>query len=149
MNTEGLIFLLCFFGVIAYIALRRRADRRWIENRFGAEPVSVQSFGVTAFGKSSDDGPPKPRTGFLLLFTDRLFFRSPKTGYEITIPLSRVTQVYPDHTLNGIELHQSVMKVDYKNDNGRPDAAAFRVPYPHRWIQAILRLRDRQPPSPA
>ncbi|MBW2634720.1 MAG: hypothetical protein JRE14_11465 [Deltaproteobacteria bacterium] len=48
-----------------------------------------------------------------------------------------MVQVYPDNSIKGYNLHQSVMIIDFINENDDRDSAAFKIPYPPQWIHAI------------
>lgn len=141
-NQQWLIIAVVFFGIIGYIALMRRRDHKWIQARFGEQKVLAVSFGVNCFGRASDPGRPRRSSGFLLLLPDRLFYRSRNAGIELDIPADRIAHVYPGTSIKGVDLHQSVMKVDFLNEHHVKDSAAFRVPYPPQWIQAIQNHLD-------
>ena len=136
-NQQWVIIAIVFFGIIAYISLIRWRDRNWIEKRFGRQQAVATSFGVNYFGRSTEPGKPRRSSGFLLLLHDRLFFRSRLSKLELDIPGSRITHVYHDRSHKGMDLHQSLVKVDFLNDQNQKDTAAFKVPYPPQWIQAI------------
>jgi hypothetical protein len=136
-DQQWLIIAVIFFGIIGYIALMRRRDRKWIEERFGRRPVLAMSFGVNFFGKTSEPGKPRRSSGFLLLFSDRLFYRSRVKKIELEIPAARIARIYHDRNHKGVDLHQSLVKIDFLNDRNQKDTAAFKVPYPPQWMQAI------------
>jgi hypothetical protein len=136
-DQQWLIIAVIFFGIIGYIALMRRRDRKWIEERFGRRPVLAMSFGVNFFGKISEPGKPRRSSGFLLLFSDRLFYRSRVKKIELEIPAARIARIYHDRNHKGVDLHQSLVKIDFLNDRNQKDTAAFKVPYPPQWMQAI------------
>ena len=137
VHQQWLLIALIFFGVIACFAWSRWRHRRWIEARFGKDKALAMSFGVSYFGRATEPGKPRRSRGFLLLLPDRLFFRSPATGLEVDIPGERLHRVYPGHTHKGVDLHQSVVKVEFRTADGRRDAAAFKLPYPPQWVHAI------------
>lgn len=144
-NQQWVFIAIIFFGVIAYIAFIRWRDRKWIEKRFGGRKVLAMSFGVNYFGRASEPGKPRSRSGFLLLLPDRLFYRSRTAGLELSIPGEKIAGAYPDNSLKGVHLHQSVMKIDFVNEKNDRDSAAFKVPYPPQWINAIkTHLLSRQ-----
>ena len=132
-----MIIALIFFGIIGYIAWVRWRDRKWIEDRFGSQTILAMSFGVNYFGRAAEPGSPRKSSGFLLLLSDRLFYRSRIKKIELEIPASSIARVYHDRSHKGIDLHQSLVKVDFINARGKKDTAAFKVPYPPQWIQAI------------
>lgn len=142
LREQWIFIALIFFGIIFYIAWLRRKDRIWIEKRFGREKVLAMSFGVNYFGRASEEGKPRRSSGFLILLKDRLFFRSRLTNQEVEIPGDKIQRIYPDSEHKGVSLHQSVMKIDYYNEQNEKDSVAFRVPYPPQWIQAIENIRS-------
>ncbi len=101
------------------------------------QPILAVSFGVSYFGRTSEPKPPRRSSGFLLLLSDRVFYRSRIAGLELEIPGRRITRIYHGTGHKGVDLHQSLMKLDFVNEIGEPDTAAFRVPYPPQWMQAI------------
>lgn len=137
-SQHWILIALIFFGLLGYVALIRWQDQRWIESRFGGEKIRVVSFGIIFLGVTSDSGPIRRSSGFLILTDERLFFRSRRRNLELDIPGKRILEVYHDVRHRGEEVHQSLMMVDFINENRRRDTAAFRVPYPPQWIQAVL-----------
>jgi hypothetical protein len=142
-GQEWLIIAAVFFGIMGYIAFVRWRDRKWVQARFGQQKPLAMSFGVNYFGRASESGRPRRSSGFLLLMPDSLFYRSRTAKIEVDIPVHQIAKVYPGTSLKGVELHQSVMKVDFINEQNEKDVAAFRVPYPPQWIQAIQNTVDK------
>ena len=136
-HQQWIYFALIVFGIIGYIAFIRWRDRKWIEDRFGSQNVHAMSFGVNYFGSATEPGKPRRSAGFLLLLQDRLFYRSRIKKIELDIPASKIARVYHDRSHKGVDLHQSLVKIDFLNSNGERDTAAFKVPYPPQWINAI------------
>ncbi len=144
-EQQWIVIAFIFFGVIIYISLRRWFDQQWIENKFGKNNIRAVSFGVNYYGRLSDPGSPKRRSGFLLLLEDGIFYRSRWSKLELHVPASKIVTVYHDNAHKGTDLHQSVVKVDFLTDHGERDSVAFKVPYPPQWIQAISGLLPNKP----
>ncbi len=142
MNNEWMLIAVIFFGLLSYVAWIRWIDQHWIEKHIGNNNVIAMSFGVGFFGRATEPGKPKRSGGFLLLMQDRLFFRSRRKNVEISIPGSAIVKIYPDSSHKGVDLHQSVMKIDFLSEQGEKDSVAFRVPYPPQWIQAIGNISE-------
>ena len=136
-NQQWILIAVVFFGIIGYIALMRRRDRKWIDARFGSRQILAMSFGVNFFGRASEPGKPRRSSGFLLLLSDQLFYRSRVKKIELEIPGNRIERIYHDRHHKGVNLHQSLVKIDFLNDQNQKDTAAFKVPYPPQWMQAI------------
>ena len=137
IKQQWMIIALVFFGIIAYIAWVRWRDRKWIEERFGRQTILAMSFGINYFGRTAEPGSPRKSSGFLLLLSDRLFYRSRIKKIELDIPAASIARVYHDRSHKGIDLHQSLVKIDFINSHNEKDTAAFKVPYPPQWMQAI------------
>ena len=150
-DQHWLIIAAAFFGIIAYIAYIRWRDRQWIEARFGSGNILAISFGVSYFGRATEPGKPRGSSGFLLLLRDRIFYRSRVRKMELDIPADKIARVYHDRTHKGVDLHQSLVKIDFVNADGQRDTAAFKVPYPPQWIRAIENtlIAKKAPGSPA
>lgn len=136
-NQQWIYIAILFLAIFAYIIFIRYRDRQWIARRFGPNQPVALSFGVNYFGRASEPGRPRKSSGFLILLPDRLFYRSRISRLELDIPGRKIARVYPGTSIKGIELHQSVMIVDFINEKGDRDSAAFKVPYPPQWIQMI------------
>ena len=136
-HQQWIVIALVFFGFLAYIAIIRWRDRKWIEERFGSQNLRAMSFGVNYFGQATEPGKPGRSSGFLLLLPDRLFYRSRVKRIELDIPGSRIARVYHDRSHKGVDLHTSLVKIDFINSEDQRDTAAFKVPYPPQWIQAV------------
>jgi hypothetical protein len=136
-TQQWMIIAAVFFGIMAYIAWIRWRDRRWIDERFGSDKIVAVSFGVNYFGSATEPGSPRRSSGFLILLADRLFYRSRLKKLELEIPAARIARVYHDKTHKGVNLHQSLVKIDFINNENQKDTAAFKVPYPPQWINAI------------
>jgi hypothetical protein len=136
-EQQWIFIAIAFFGIIAYIVFMRWRDRKWIESRFGNRSILAMSFGVNYFGNATAPGKPRRSSGFLLLFSDALFYRSRVKKIELEIPGTRIARIYHDRTHKGVDLHQSLVKIDFLNEHDQKDTAAFKVPYPPQWMQAI------------
>lgn len=138
-NQQWIFIALVFFGILAYIAIMRWRDRKWIDARFGSQNLRAMSFGVNYFGQATEPGKPRRSSGFLLLLPNSLFYRSRIKKIELEIPGDRIARVYHDRSHKGVDLHMSLVKIDFLNSDDQRDTAAFKVPYPPQWMQAIER----------
>jgi hypothetical protein len=136
-HQQWIVIALVFFGILAYIAIIRWRDRKWIDARFGNLNLRAISFGVNYFGTATEPGKPRRSSGFLLLLPDSLFYRSRVKKIELEIPGSRIVRVYHDRSHKGVDLHTSLVKIDFLNAQDQKDTVAFKVPYPPQWINAI------------
>jgi hypothetical protein len=136
-NQQWVFIALAFFGIIAYIVWIRWRDRRWIDAYFHGRKSLAMSFGVGYFGRAAEPDAPRHSSGFLLLFSDRLFYRSRIKKIQVDIPTHAIRRVYHGRHHKGADLHQSLVKIDFINSDSRRDTVAFKVPYPPQWIRMI------------
>ena len=132
----AIVTALLFLGFLLYSRSKRRRDLAWIAKRFPGQKPVVASFGVTYWGQESEPGPVHKNKGFLLLLPDRIFFKG-AGGLEWQVPKKRMLGVDHDHAIKGENLNQSVMIVQFNTEQGGATRAAFRVPYPPQWMEAI------------
>jgi hypothetical protein len=131
-HQQWIVIALVFFGILAYIAIIRWRDRKWIDERFGNQNLRAMSFGVNYFGQATEPGKPRRSSGFLLLLPHSLFYRSRVKKIELEIPASHIARVYHDRTHKGVDLHMSLVKIDFINSEDQRDTAAFKVAF---WVQ--------------
>lgn len=147
LDQQWIFFAVIFFGIIGYVSWIRWLDHRWIESRFSKEKVIAMSFGVNYFGKTSDPGGPKRSSGFLVLTHNGILYRSRRSNLVVEVAGANIENIYPDSAHKGVDLHQSVIKIDFSNETGNSDSVAFRVPYPPQWINAIKQISPRLKPN--
>jgi len=66
------------------------------------------------------------------------------TCYELFLAsgLAKIEEQAPPAKFEKIEefyehLEETLVKIDFLNETGQQDTAAFKVPYPPQWMQAI------------
>ena len=136
-NTSWIYFVIVFVGVIAYIALMQRIETRRIMNKFSKGAVVFMSFGVNYFGLESEPGGPARSTGAMAFIKDGLYYRARHSGRELFIPGGTITNIEIIDQHKGKPLHQKVVGIIFLNQEGKVDRAAFRLPHPVRWVDAI------------
>ena len=133
-------YAVAFMAVILYMAYMRRMEMKRIYDKFGEDNILLTSLGVNYFGLESEPGRPRKSTGALALTTEGLYYRARFRRLEVTIPGNLLTayEVITEH--KGRPLHQKVLGFLFVNEKGEKDRAAFRIPYPERWVAAIDHL---------
>jgi len=136
-NTNWIYFVIAFVGIIAYIASMQRVESRRIVNKFSQGAVMFMSFGVNYFGLESEPGGPARSTGTLAFIKDGLYYRARHANRELFIPGGTITNIEIIDQHKGKPLHQKVVGIIFLNQEGKVDRAAFRIPHPARWVDAI------------
>ena len=136
-NPNWLIFALIFIGIIFYLAYMRQRESKRITDKFDKREIIITSFGVNYYGLESEPGGPLRSSGALVLLKDGIYYRARFTKRELLIPGSSITYIGVTNVHKGKDLHQSVVVLQFLNQDGKDEKAAFRIPYPAQWVAAI------------
>lgn len=136
-NTSWIYFVVIFAGVIAYIAVMQRVETRRVMNKFAEGSIVFMSFGVNYYGLETEPGGPARSSGTLAFIKDGLYYRARHTRRELFIPGGTITNIEIIDQHKGKPLHQKVVGIIFLNQDGKVDRAAFRIPHPARWVDAI------------
>lgn len=136
-NPGWLVFALVFIGVIFYLAFMRQFESRRIGRKFGKEQIVLSSFGVNYYGLDSEPGGPLRSAGVLVLLKEGIYYRARFAQRELSIPAASITYIGVTDTHKRKPLHQQVVAIRFLNEEGKEQKAAFRIPYPAQWVNAI------------
>ncbi len=136
-NPNYLIFALLFLGVIFYLAYMRQRETKRIADKFDKNDIIITSFGVNYYGLESEPGGPLRSAGALVLLKNGIYYRARFAKRELFIPGSSITYIGVTDVHKGKALHQPVAVIRFLNQVGKEEKAAFRVPYPAQWLEAI------------
>lgn len=133
------ILALFFFGAVALLMFMRRFESKRIEKAFERERVIITGFGINYFGLSSEKGGPARSSGVLVLLKDGIYYHGRFSKRELYIPKESIRSINIVDTHKGRPLYQRAVAIRFIDGQGREVSAAFRLPYPDRWITAIKR----------
>lgn len=135
-----------FAAVIVYLVIVRRIEAQRIERKFPHGEVLLSSFGVNCYGLRSEPGGPARSSGALVLSKEMIYYRARFSKRELTIPIDSITTIDIIESFKGRPLYTKAIQFRFERADGE-EAAAFRIPYPDRWIVATrgnLRLRGKE-----
>jgi len=148
-NPNWLVFALIFLGIIFYLAYMRQQESKRILEKFEKKDIIITSFGVNYYGLESEPGGPLRSAGALVLLKDGIYYRARFAKRELMIPGSAITYIGVTNVHKGKDLHQSVVVLQFLNQDGKEEKAAFRIPYPGQWVAAIKsNLLDNKAQTP-
>ncbi len=91
-------------------------------------------FGVQSGGMKQIRG-----NGILLLTASQIYFRMLLPRRELLVPLRSVTSVETPKSFLGKTKGRKLLKVDFRNDTGGTDSAAWLVQDLEKWVETIRR----------
>jgi hypothetical protein len=148
-NPRWLVFALLFLGIIFYLAYMRQRETKRITDKFDKQDIIITSFGVNYYGLESEPGGPLRSAGVLVLLKDGIYYRARFANRELVISGSAITYIGVTNVHKGKDLHQSVVVLQFLNQDGKEEKAAFRIPYPAQWVAAIKNnLLDNKAQAP-
>ena len=137
-NLPALFFFFLFFGIILYLAYIRNMETKRILKRFpDKNKILLTAFGVTFFGQESEIEKPLRVNGALVLLREGVFFRSRFGNREIFISKESIKNLGVSDFFKDKPMYQNLVAVTFLSPKGQIDRAAFRIPYPDRWILAM------------
>lgn len=136
LNPAYLMGALVFLFVIG-MAIVRQKESNAISRRFPEKEAKIVAFAVTFFGEESKNKKPRYIQGALILTGSTLVFQSRFGDRGYDLPLNRIKTIGTTDRFCGKALHQTVVSIDFKNDENKPDRVAYKIPHPARWVQAI------------
>ncbi len=89
-------------------------------------------FGIQSRGMKQIRG-----NGILILTASQLYFRMLLPRRELMIPLSSITAVETPKSFLGKTKGRKLLKIDFRNDIGGTDSAAWLVPDLEKWVETI------------
>ena len=124
----GLVFLLRKF----FKAAKAKVYARYPEHVRVLTSPMANLFGVQSGGMKQIRG-----NGILLLTSSQLYFRMLLPRRELLVPLGSITSVETSERFLGKTKGRKLLKVDFRNDVGGTDSAAWLVPDPEKWVETI------------
>ncbi len=89
-------------------------------------------FGIKSRGMKQIRG-----NGIFLLTSSQLYFRMLLPKRELLVPLSSITSVDTPKSFLGKTKGMKLLKIDFRNDVGGTDSAAWLVRDLEKWVEAI------------
>jgi len=138
------ILIILGIGIIAaaFYFLKKKEiemDQRF-QKRFSNKNIRFKDKYALFIAQKSDGYSHFRGTGYLVLTDQELFFERQVKRKVIEIPLNSITHVGETLRLAGKSTGRKKLKVEFKDQNGRIDAVAWRVKELQRWIDEISAL---------
>ncbi|MBI9106940.1 MAG: hypothetical protein JEZ04_09370 [Spirochaetales bacterium] len=134
VNLSPVMLGVIIFGIVLLMALIRYIETRHLSSRYPAEEILLASFGVTYFGQESKLEKPIRKTGAIALVKDGIFYYSRFGGIEAFIQKDSIKTIGTTDFFCDKALNDTVVQISFKNEEGKLDRMAFRIPAPAKWI---------------
>ncbi len=136
-NPSWLVLAVLFLGIIFFLAFIRQRESKRISQKFEKDSIIICSFGVNYYGLESEPGGPLRSSGVLVLLKDGLYYRARFANRELFIQGPAITYIGITDSHKKKSLHQTVIVIQFLNAEDKEEKAAFRIPYPSQWVEAI------------
>lgn len=97
----------------------------------------VNLFGIQSRGMKQVRG-----NGILLLTASQIYFRMLLPRRELLVPLSSITSVETPKSFLGKTKGRKLLKIDFRNNVGSIDSAAWLVPDLEKWVETVRRSAE-------
>ena len=129
-----LIAVLFIFALVLFAWFKQR-DARNVRERF--KDILIATYGVQYFGRESEKGDLLDSSGQLLFLKQGLFYRGRFDKRELMIPKEKLISVAVTDHHKGKLTYQVCLAIYFMNESEIIDRAAFTIPYPKQFIEAI------------
>jgi len=139
-NKSTLIVGGLFMGLIFLISYIRNKEAKRLRKRLGADNILLSGFNVHFYGVESVKKMPRNSMGALGLSHEGLYYCSRFLKRELFIPGKQFSSISVTDDFKGKNMYGNVVVFNFVNEQGERDRAAFRIPYPEKWSEAITKL---------
>lgn len=139
-NISTLIVGGLFVGILLVISLVRNLEAKRLINKLGKSSIILSGYNVHFYGVESVGGIPFNSLGSLGLSGEGLYYRARYSKRDLFILGNQMTSITATDDFKGKNMYGNVVAINFINDKGEKDRAAFRIPYPERWSKAINQL---------
>lgn len=134
VNLSPIALAVIIIGVVLLMALIRYMETQHLSKRYPSEEIKIASFGVTWFGQESKIEKPLKKMGAIALVDEGIFFHSRFGETTAFIPKNTIKTIGTTDFFCDKPLNDTVIQIAFKNDEGKLDRMAFRIPSPAKWI---------------
>ena len=132
--------VLIFIRIFIYLkALKSRKSQK-VRKRFAGQNILCFDAGANFFGVKTCGMGQVRGNGVLVLTENELFFEMWMPSKEVRIFLSTVKSVENVNIFLGKTKGWPLVRVNFTNESGKEDAAAWLVGNPKEWIESIQGL---------
>ncbi len=114
---------------------RKRAEELF--KNYHKDRIIYFSREVNFFGQKSEDGLNIRGSGSLLLTPDQLHFKKWLPDQDLIIPLEDIINVERVDSFMGKSKNKTLLKIDFNNENGEIDSAAWLLDNMHNWENVL------------
>jgi hypothetical protein len=138
-----MVCIYILIGIIGLVIAFRYIKRKEVEleksfqQRFAGQNILLKDKYALYIAQQSDGYSHTRGTGYLVLTDQELYFKRQFGNKVISMPLQSILQASETLRLGGQSIGKSLLKVSFRNQQGKEDAVAWRVKDLHRWKNEI------------
>jgi len=129
--TGAFIFAIVFFRWFI------QRDREKVRGIFKEKDIVIASYGVHFYGLESEPGGIIDSGGQMILLKNGLYYKGRFDNRELFIPKENLLSIAVTDFHKNEPTIMKCLAFHFINKDGKPDRAAFELPRPKQWIDAI------------
>ncbi|MBD3371051.1 hypothetical protein GF402_11920 [Candidatus Fermentibacteria bacterium] len=129
--------LVAAVGLLLGVRILRKKAAKEVSREFRGRNVVIHDTAANYFGLQSKKGKQIRGNGILVMTDEEIYFRMLLPSREMRIPLHRIKSVSHPKSHVGKSVGRKLLRVDFEDDTGRIDGAAWYVRDPEAWARAI------------
>ncbi|MCD4786531.1 MAG: hypothetical protein K8T10_22115 [Candidatus Eremiobacteraeota bacterium] len=139
-----ILFVGFFILIFHQLAKKLKTQEQTVREKFKDKLVYRSSAGANFAGQKSKGMAQIRGNGALVLVEDQLYFEMLMPKREIIIPIEKITNVTKVNAFLAKAKGMPLLMVEFLNNEGQADAAAWWVRNVDEWIKSINELRDKR-----
>ena len=149
MSVLLIVLIVCgaivlFFGLFGLIFRLQKKRAGEVLARFKGRKVFGVTSGANFFGRQSAGMAQVRGNGVLVLAEGELYFEMLAPKKSLSIPFTALRSVETVRSFLGKTRGRSLLKVDFENDQGEPDAAAWLIGKHKHWKDALQKVIEME-----
>lgn len=127
---------LFILGVVLFRWFFQR-DMKRVRMQFKKDDIVIASYGVRFYGLASESGGLLNSGGQMILLKKGLYYKGRFDNRELFIPKENIISIAVTDFHKGEPTIGKCLAFYFTNSNNETDRAAFELPYPKQWVDAI------------
>jgi hypothetical protein len=119
-------------------------DMKKVRGQFNRKDIIIASYGVRFYGLESEPGGPLNSGGQMLFLKSGLYYKGRFDKRELFIPRESILSIAVTDFHKGEPTIGKCLAFYFTDKNGKIDRAAFELPYPKQWVDAIRLYAERE-----
>ena len=144
LTSFGIIFILLFIIIVMVIKKKVQKLEEEVRSKFSGKTILMIDKFANFAGQESKGLGQVRGNGILVFVKDMIYFQMLTPKIELEIPREKITGFSRENSFLGKMKGIPLIKIDFRNKDGRVDSAGWWVKSPDEWEQVMGEMLSRR-----